>query len=168
MTAVEMLLNNPLFQAGGGALVLFIGRGARVAWLYGGRGPALRGRAANLRYALACAAMLLMLMLPAATVFVIARSSSQAPGESLAVQATASVTAPTDGRRQAIADGATPFVGFGASQSVPVASSQTVAAAADSPSPSWRLWARPRFVALMPWLVAVRVAGRALPSLRFL
>src|SRR2546423_3313382 len=168
MNALEMLLTKPLFQALGWALVHFIWQGALVALLYAGLATGLRRRAANLRYAVACAAMLLMLLLPAATVFVIARSSSQAPGESLAAQATASVTAPTDGRRQVIADGATPFVGFGASQSVPVASSQTVAAAADSLSPSWRLWARQRFVALMPWLVAVWFAGVLLLSLRFL
>jgi len=163
MNALETLLSKPLFQALGWALVHFIWQGALVALLYAGLASALRRRAANVRYAVACAAMLLMLALPAATGFIIAQS---APQESAAATATPSAAITFDSRRQAITNGTTPFVGFGASQSVPAASSQTVAVA-DAP-PSWRMWARERFVALMPWLVAVWFAGVLFLSLRFI
>ncbi|HJQ23857.1 MAG TPA: M56 family metallopeptidase [Blastocatellia bacterium] len=163
MNALETLLSKPLFQALGWALVHFIWQGALVALLYAGLATALRRRAANVRYAVACAAMLLMLALPAATGFIIAQSAAQ---DSAAATATASAAVNFDGRRQAITNGTTPLVGFGASQSVPASSSQTVAVA-DTPS-SWRMWARERFVALMPWLVAVWFAGVLFLSLRFI
>ncbi|HKQ09528.1 MAG TPA: M56 family metallopeptidase [Blastocatellia bacterium] len=171
MNTLEMLLSKPLIQALGWALVHFIWQGALVALLYAGLASALRQRAANLRYAVACAAMLLMLLLPMVTGFIIARATSQTPGEALMRQTT--VYSPTgaslEGHRQAGASEATPPVGFGASQSVPVATTQAVAPAnADAPMSSWPLWARQRFVSLMPWLVAVWFAGVLFLSFRFL
>src|SRR5581483_2958562 len=83
MNSLEVLLTKPLFQALGWALVHFIWQGALVALLYAGLAALLRRRAANLRYSVACAAMLLMLALPVVTVFVVERSSSRASDESL-------------------------------------------------------------------------------------
>ena len=175
MNSLEMLLTKPLFQALGWALVHFIWQGAMVAILYAGLAALLRRRAANVRYSVACAAMLLMLALPVATVFIIEQSSARSLDESLVrrtadAQSTASTTALPDGRRQAIANEAVPpLAGAFASQSVPVAPSQALAdGAADSSALSWRLWAKQRFGALMPWLVALWLAGVLFLSLRFL
>ena len=139
MNSLEMLLTKPLFQALGWALVHFIWQGALVAILYAGLAALLRRRAANVRYSVACAAMLLMLALPVATVFIIEQSSARSLDESLvrrtaAAQATASTTALPDGRRQAIAnEAAPPLAGAFASQSVPVAPGQSLGeGAADS------------------------------------
>ena len=75
MNSLEMLLAKPIFQALGWALVHFIWQGAIVAILYAGVAVMLRKRAANVRYSVACAAMLLMLALPIATIFIIGQSS---------------------------------------------------------------------------------------------
>ncbi|MEN3335723.1 MAG: hypothetical protein V7641_5088 [Blastocatellia bacterium] len=174
MNSFEMLLTRPLFQALGWALVHFIWQGAMVALLYAGLAALLRRRTANVRYSIACAAMLLMLALPVVTVFIIEQSSTRSLNESLvrqtAAQATANATALPDGRRQAIAnEAAPPLAGAFASQSVPVAPGQSLAeGAADSSAVSWRLWAKQRFGALLPWLVAVWFAGVLFLSLRFL
>src|ERR1043165_858955 len=74
MNSLEVLLTKPLFQALGWALVHFIWQGALVALLYAGLATLLRRRAASLRYGVACAAMLLMLMLPVATALMAAQS----------------------------------------------------------------------------------------------
>jgi beta-lactamase regulating signal transducer with metallopeptidase domain len=175
MNSLEMLLTKPLFQALGWALVHFIWQGAMIAILYAGLAALLRRRTANVRYSVACAAMLLMLALPVATVFIIEQSSTRSLDESLVrrtadAQSTASTTALPDGRRQAIANEAAPtLAGAYVSQSVPVAPSQAIAdSAADSSALSWRLWAKQRFGALMPWLVALWFAGVLFLSLRFL
>ena len=83
MNSLEMLLAKPIFQALGWALVHFIWQGAIVAILYAGVAAMLRKRAANVRYTVACAAMLLMLALPIATIFVISQSSKD---ESIAIE----------------------------------------------------------------------------------
>jgi len=78
MTSLETLLDTPIFQALGWALVHFIWQGAIVAILYAGLAALLRRRAANVRYSAACAAMVLMLAFPIATIFLAGRSSTQA------------------------------------------------------------------------------------------
>src|SRR5256885_14216999 len=78
MSLLEMLMAKPVLQALGWALVHFIWQGALVAILYAGVAQTLRRRAANARYSLACAAMLLMLALPVATVFITDQSSARA------------------------------------------------------------------------------------------
>lgn len=172
MNSLETLLTKPLFQALGWALVHFIWQGVLVALLYAGLATLLRRRAASLRYSVACAAMLLMLALPAATVFVIQQSSTPTQNESGARQAAApSQTAAAilvDGHRQALANEvSTPTAGAYVTQSVPTAQSRTPVEGAASAS-FWRPWAKERFTRLMPWLVAIWFAGVLFLSLRFL
>jgi beta-lactamase regulating signal transducer with metallopeptidase domain len=175
MNSLEMLLSKPLFQALGWALVHFIWQGAVVAILYAGLAARLRRHAANLRYSLACAAMLLMLMLPVATVLIIEDTSSRTPDGSRAAQTAARGAAANaimlpDGRRQAISNEAPPpSAGAFVSQSVPAAQNQSMGEGAADPSVfPWRRWITERFASLMPWLVALWFAGVLFLSLRFL
>src|SRR5262245_41228863 len=66
----------PLVTALGWALVHFIWQGTFVAILLAGVLRMLRGRSTNVRYAAACAALLLMLMAPLATMTIISLSVS--------------------------------------------------------------------------------------------
>jgi len=109
MNSLEMLLTKPFLQALGWALVHFIWQGALVALLYAGLATLLRRRAASLRYGVACAAMLLMLMLPVATALIVAQSSPPTSSESGArtarPQAAPSII---DTHRQALANETVP------------------------------------------------------------
>src|ERR1700694_5151316 len=85
MNGIEMLVTKPIFQALGWTLIHFIWEGALVAILYASVSVLLRRSTANVRYAAACIAMLLMLIAPAATMFAV--SGAQEPlvaGESAA------------------------------------------------------------------------------------
>src|SRR6185503_10098251 len=135
------------------ALVHFIWQGAIVAVLYAGVAVMLRKRAANVRYSVACAAMLLMLALPIATIFVISQSSKDefiAKNEALISTSRASETEPESlARVTSISESARDF-------------------RAPYQSLSFSLWAKERFTTLMPWLVALWFAGVLFLSLRFL
>src|SRR5689334_14930465 len=171
MNSLEMLLTKPLLQALGWALVHFVWQGALVALLYAGLATLLRRRAASLRYGVACAAMLLMLLLPVVTVFLVERSSPLASDDS-GGQAARPQGAPSivDDHRQALANESAPLrMSAYASQSVPTTQSQPeVAASADSASPVWPSWAKARITGLIPFLVALWFAGVLFLSLRFL
>lgn len=67
MTFPEVIFASPALRALGWALLHSLWQGALVALLLAGVQTLLRGRAANVRYAAACAALVLMLLLPAAT-----------------------------------------------------------------------------------------------------
>lgn len=154
MNSLEMLLAKPVFQALGWALVHFIWQGAIVAILYAGTAVLLRKRAANVRYSVACAAMLLMLALPVATMFVIVKDESVAKGalsgEALILTSRASETGSESlASVTSISEGARDF-------------------RATRQSLSFGLWAKERFATLMPWLVALWFAGVLFLSLRFL
>jgi beta-lactamase regulating signal transducer with metallopeptidase domain len=170
MNSLEVLLTKPLLQALGWALVHFIWQGALIALLYAGLATLLRHRAASLRYSVACAAMLLMLMLPVATVFIVERSLSLTSIES-GGRAAQPVAAPSivDNHRQALATESAPLrMSAYASQSVPAAQSQPGGeASADSASPAWPSWAKARITGLIPCLVALWFAGVLFLSLRF-
>jgi beta-lactamase regulating signal transducer with metallopeptidase domain len=171
MNSLEMLLTKPLLQALGWALVHFIWQGALVALLYAGVATLLRRRAASLRYSVACAAMLLMLVLPVATVFIVEQSSpltaSEPSGQTARSQAAPFVV---DNHRLAQANESVPLRGSAyASHSVPTAQSQpAVEASANTASPAWPSWAKARVAGLMPFLVALWFAGVLFLSLRFL
>src|SRR5687768_9951672 len=78
MNNIELVLTQPIFQALGWALIHFIWQGALVAILFGGASYFLRRNSANLRYATACGALLVMLGLPVITgVFIYLSSSSR-------------------------------------------------------------------------------------------
>jgi beta-lactamase regulating signal transducer with metallopeptidase domain len=76
VTLLEGMFTYPLLRALGWALLHFLWQGALVALLLAGVLSLLRERATNIRYAAACAALGLMLLLPAAT-FLRQSSSSQ-------------------------------------------------------------------------------------------
>lgn len=75
---IEGLFSQASFQALGWTLIHFIWQGALVAALFAGVRLMLRGSGANTRYALSCAAMLLLLILPLATFFSIRSSFTKA------------------------------------------------------------------------------------------
>src|SRR5262245_30308614 len=80
MTAVRMLTELPLFQALGWSLLHFIWQGSLVAFLLLVARSVLQECGAHLRYRLAGAAMLLMLMLPLSTAWFIGSSWQAAEG----------------------------------------------------------------------------------------
>src|SRR6185295_18194994 len=90
MNAIETLLDQPIFQALGWTLIHFIWQGALIALLYLSVSVLLRRWAANVRYAAACGAMLLMLIAPAVTMLSIDSSSDRAPATVLALEASQS------------------------------------------------------------------------------
>src|ERR687893_815136 len=69
MRHTNALLAHPVFQLLGWTLLHFVWQGALVALAYAGISLSLRRSTANLRYTVACVAMLLMLLLPVATFF---------------------------------------------------------------------------------------------------
>ncbi|MDY7010542.1 MAG: M56 family metallopeptidase, partial [Planctomycetota bacterium] len=71
MTGLENLLTNPFIQRVGWALLHFLWQGAAVAVILAGAMLLLRHKSSNLRYAAACAAMALMLLLPAGTMWMV-------------------------------------------------------------------------------------------------
>src|SRR2546422_375375 len=79
MNAIETLLDKPIFQALGWTLIHFIWQGALIAILYVSVSVLLRRFTANVRYAAACTAMLLMLIAPAATMLAISSGPDNSP-----------------------------------------------------------------------------------------
>ncbi|HLM57417.1 MAG TPA: M56 family metallopeptidase, partial [Pyrinomonadaceae bacterium] len=84
----------PLAHALGRAILHSLWQGAAVAGLLAAALSLLRGRGANVRYALSCAALALMLLLPAATVWQV----SGAAQESLAAEESATTGAKQAGK----------------------------------------------------------------------
>src|ERR1044072_3977904 len=162
MTSLEMLLDTPTFQALGWALIHFIWQGAIVAILYAGLAALLRRRAANVRYSAACAAMLLMLAFPIATIFLAARSSTPAlKDESISSPRPTSSPASAPGpQRESLAQMRS------ISESAGDFSDSDFSASAQALT--FGLWAKERFASMMPWLVAMWLAGVLFLSLRFL
>ncbi len=71
MTDLQNILTNPLMQRAGWALLHFFWQGAAVAALLVVAMLLLRRRSPNLRYAIACSALMLMLAMPAATMWLV-------------------------------------------------------------------------------------------------
>jgi bla regulator protein blaR1 len=78
MNLIAELLDKPIFQALGWTLIHFIWQGALIGILYFSVSLILRRRSANVRYAAACMAMLLMVIAPAATLVTI-RATNDLP-----------------------------------------------------------------------------------------
>ena len=154
MNGLEMLLGKPIFQALGWTLIHFIWEGALIAIIYASVSVLLRRSTANVRYAAACIAMLMMLIAPAVTMFVVTRV--QEPllfGEPAAIvtnSQTASVSALSVDDRLA--------TGFIASEVEPASAPQA--------SPM-KQWAADRLPRAMPWFLGLWFLGVLLLSLRF-
>lgn len=153
MNTLDALLASPFFYALGWALVHFVWQGAIVAALYAVVKVFLRKSSANARYAAACAALAVMLILPPATMLVVGAAGQ----EDTQAVTLAAVVPTSDAGPEAQAIAASQGVGhsFAASDSL-------------EPSQPLQQWAREQFTGLLPWLVALWFAGVLLLSLRFL
>src|SRR5258708_3717503 len=148
MNAMETLLEQPIFQALGWTLLHFIWQGALIALLYFCVSVLLRRFAANVRYAAACGAMLLMLIAPAVTMLSIDSGPEHLPA-----------AAPTPELPQS-----DPTVG--AITQAPIA--QLAPTQTEIPQQnSVKQWVRERLPRTIPWLLALWFAGVFFLSLRF-
>lgn len=154
MNAIETLLDQPIFQALGWTLIHFIWQGALIALLYLSVSVLLRRFAANVRYAAACGAMLLMVIAPAVTMLSIDYSSDQAPATELAL-------VPSESDQVVGAITQSPI-----EQLTPARQTEIEAPLAPQAT-SMRQWAQERLPRTIPWLLALWFAGVLCLSLRF-
>jgi beta-lactamase regulating signal transducer with metallopeptidase domain len=154
MNAIETLLDKPIFQALGWTLIHFIWQGALIAILYVSVSVLLRRFTANVRYAAACTAMLLMLIAPAATMLAISSGADHASaGLPTAETAMGAQTAEA-------------VLGSRADQLMPATRSEIEPVPASQQN-SMKRWAQDRLPRSMPWLLALWFAGVFFLSLRF-
>jgi len=160
MTTNETLLAQPIFQALGWALLHFLWQGALVALLYASLRVILQRRAANVRYAVGCCALLLMLASPIVTTLIIKRGIVQtppAPAQEV-TQANGSTSwkaeATTTEARETAAPQAT--------------ASWTAMPEAARPAVDEGMALRQRLAKALPWLVSIWLAGVLVLSLRVL
>jgi beta-lactamase regulating signal transducer with metallopeptidase domain len=154
MNAIETLLDKPIFQALGWTLIHFIWQGALIAILYVSVNVLLRRFTANVRYAAACGAMLLMLIAPAATMLAISSGTDHAQaGPQTAETALGAQTA--EAVAESPADRLMPAT-RSEIEPVPVTQSNSI-----------KRWAQERLPRAMPWLLALWFAGVLFLSLRF-
>jgi bla regulator protein BlaR1 len=86
VTSLEAVFTHPLLYALGWALLHFLWQGALVALLLAGVLTLLGGRTPNIRYAAVCAALVLMLLLPAITFWRISGASYVAEVDEMTLQ----------------------------------------------------------------------------------
>src|SRR5262245_44256375 len=77
MNGLETILAKPILQSLGWALLHFIWQGSLLALLYAASTIVLRRSSANLRYAVACLGLLLMLAAPVVTTIMIDRATAE-------------------------------------------------------------------------------------------
>lgn len=153
MTGLETLLGKPIFQALGWTLIHFIWEGALIAILYAIVCVLLRRSTANVRYAAACLAMLMMLIAPAVTMFVVTRIQEPVVlGEPAAMVNSQRLS----GRAQSLDDRLA--TGFVASEAAAVSAPQAL---------PMKQWAADRLPLAMPWFLGLWFLGVLLLSLRF-
>lgn len=154
MNALESLLDKPVFQALGWTLIHFIWQGALIAIFSASLSVLLRRFSANVRYAAACSAMLLMLVAPATTMLVISGNTiSSSEG---------SVTADASPANQTFEQVAPLSI------NEPSTALQSKVEAAPPLQPSSiKQWIQDRLPRAMPWLLAMWFAGVLFLSLRF-
>lgn len=154
MTTNETLLTQPIFQALGWALIHFLWQGALVALLYASLRVILRQRTANVRYAAACGAMLLMLALPIATTLIIKRAIPQPPALAQTPAPEAAPTWKAEATAEQLSD----------TQGQPTNWTASPAPAQSAITESMTL--RQRLSWLLPWLVSIWLGGVLVLSLR--
>lgn len=149
------LLAHPVLQTLGWTLLHFIWQGALVALVYASVALALRRATANLRYAVACAGMLLMLALPVATFL---RLNSDAPAHVSDGRAVETATAESVGASAKARNGASaPARLYGNFLVVPDD---------EGASAPLQRWAESRFTSALPWLVLAWLAGALVLTVR--
>lgn len=156
MNTLQTLFSQPFFQALGWTLLHFIWQGALVGVLFAALSVLLRHYCANIRYAAACSALLLMLILPLATFFVISASTNGAASHSRTFTQTA--TSLVQSKMQASLERQD---ANSAAEVVPDAvllpeDMATGNGTGDS------------FSSILPWLVLAWLAGASILSLRFM
>ena len=134
------LLSQPIFQALGWALIHFIWQGALVALLYASLRVILRRRAAHVRYAVACCALLLMFALPAATTLIIKRALELKASAAQEMSRDVPLTWKSDATAAESASAA--------------AQKQMTWTATETSSPANAATVQGRFARLLPWLVS--------------
>jgi beta-lactamase regulating signal transducer with metallopeptidase domain len=154
MNAIAALLDKPIFQALGWTLIHFIWQGALIAILYASVSVLLRRFSANVRYTAACGAMLLMLIAPATTMFVLGGAAENSAASSLVMETTAGEE--TMGAVEVSSAG----------NLIPAVQSEVAPVPAPQPN-SMKRWAQDRLPRAMPWLLALWFAGVLSFSLRF-
>jgi beta-lactamase regulating signal transducer with metallopeptidase domain len=155
---IEALLEKPVFQALGWALFHFLWQGALVGLGMLATNVALKKRAAETRYAAACVALVLLLVLPVVTFWVVLSSTPEAAGR---VAAAVEVGGAQE-RTRAEYYVAEPVVVAGdESRDVEAAEPPITLAALISS-------ARSRFASLLPWMISIWLLGVLVLSGRFI
>jgi len=95
MKVFDLILTQSVVALVGWALIHFLWQGTLVALLLANVLTLLQQRAANLRYLVACAALLLMLILPPATIWMIGLSSPEVKATRVPIGPTSSVPSRT-------------------------------------------------------------------------
>src|SRR5918911_2286745 len=155
MRTIETFLSQPFFRALGWTLIHFIWQGALLGLLYAGASVLLRRAAANVRYLAACSVLLLMLILPAATFYLISSAATNAPDsqqrELSSVKAPATIEPINSLPHKQVS-----YPGqFDSAELLPPEAIPTQGSAEDS------------FAALLPWLVLIWMMGALILSVRF-
>ena len=175
MNSIDVLSHKPVLQALGWALVHFIWQGALVASLFSLINSLIRKRSANLRYVLACGALVLLMVLPIVTFSILFLSNSRpAPSAAAATCVEATVLSdpsPSAGPvilepKEVLKTGAPvkPLAGSVSTVCAPPPSQQPIAS--EQPQPV-SASIRDRFTSAFPWLVALWLAGVLGLSIRF-
>jgi beta-lactamase regulating signal transducer with metallopeptidase domain len=154
MNAIETLLDQPIFQALGWTLIHFIWQGALIAVLYLSVSMLLRRFTANVRYAAACGAMLLMLIAPAVTMLSIDSVPEHLPAAALIPEAPQSDQAGGANAQSAI-------------DQLTLAGQTEIDPRSAAQQNTIKQWAQERLPRTIPWLLALWFAGVFFLSLRF-
>ncbi|HEX8129256.1 MAG TPA: M56 family metallopeptidase [Pyrinomonadaceae bacterium] len=142
------LLAHPFVETLGWTLLHFVWQGALVALAYACVALSLRRATANVRYAVACASMLLMLALPVATFFLL---------DSNAAATAFDRRAPEDAPAEPF--GATGAPAKSAGAQARLDANFPVAPEDEGASAPLQRWAADRFTSALPWLVLAWLAG---------
>jgi beta-lactamase regulating signal transducer with metallopeptidase domain len=159
MRYTNALLSHPVFQLLGWTLLHFVWQGALVALAYAGISLSLRRSTANLRYLVACAAMLLMLALPVATFLQLNSNVAAAADADRERRAAPAHEQPVRNDARAAESG---------SQARLYANLLVLHDDAGGASAPLQRWAVDRFTSAVPWLVLVWLAGALGLTLRLL
>jgi len=151
MNGLETLLDKPIFQALGWTLIHFVWQGCVIALLYAVASLFLRKLSANIRYAAACAAMLLMFAAPVVTMIVVRSSIESASSVALNLEQE-SATTPQDSALS--------------TQDSALLSQSSIAQDTPGPQPL-KLWVTKKLPHMIPWFLALWFTGVMFLSFRF-
>ena len=144
MNPIESILSAPFGQALGWTLLHFVWQGTLIAFVLAAALHALRRHAAHVRYAVACGALALLLVIPAITLYLYAGANTETPAD-----------------RPAGAASVTP--------ASPAATAPALRPAASPETPAtWQQEANGLLRVALPWLVMLWMMGVLALSVRYL